>query len=60
MMDMPIGLTMAFAENLDSYKYFSTLTPAQQQRIIDHAKSLQSRAELASYIQNLAGNPPLF
>lgn len=60
MMDMPIGLTMAFAENLDSYKYFSTLTPAQQQNIIDHAKALRSRPELDSYIKNLAANPPLF
>jgi hypothetical protein len=60
MMDMPIGLTMAFAENLDSYKYFSTLSPAQQQRIIDHAKTLHNRTELAGYIKNLTGNPPLF
>ena len=60
MMDMPIGLTMAFAENLDSYKYFSTLTSAQQQSIIDHAKTLHSRSALTSYIKNLTGTPPLF
>lgn len=60
MMDMPIGVTMAFAENLDAYKYFSTLTPAQQQQIIDHAKDLHSRSDLSNYIRNIASNPPLF
>lgn len=58
MMDMPIGLTMAFAENLNSFKYFSTLSPAQQQNIIDYARSL-SRQELKGYIQNLE-NQQLF
>jgi hypothetical protein len=52
MMDMPIGVTMAFAENLDSFKYFSSLTPLQQQNIIDRARMLP-RQELKGYIQNL-------
>lgn len=59
MMDMPIGLTMAFAENLDSFKYFSSLTPMQQQRIIEHARTLK-RQDMKSYIQNLGRDPQLF
>jgi uncharacterized protein YdeI (YjbR/CyaY-like superfamily) len=59
MMDMPIGLTMAFAENLDSFKYFSSLTPMQQQGIIEHARTLK-RQELKNYIQNLGRDPHLF
>lgn len=59
MMDMPIGVTMAFAENLDSFKYFASLTPSQQQRIIDHARAL-SRQELKGYIQNLEKGQQLF
>lgn len=58
MIDMPIGLTMAFAENLDSFKYFSTLPPAQQQGIIDHARTL-SRSDLKGYIRTLK-NTPMF
>ena len=59
MMDMPIGLTMAFAENLDSFKYFSALPPMQQQEIIDHARTL-SRPDLKGYLQNLGQDTHLF
>ncbi len=59
MMDMPIGVTMAFAENLNSFKYFSSLTPSQQQNIIDHARTL-SRQELKGYIQDLEKSQQLF
>ena len=59
MIDMPIGLTMAFAENLDSFKYFSSLTPMQQQLIIEHARTLK-RHDLKNYIQNLGRYPQLF
>ena len=58
MIDMPIGITIAFAENLDSFKYFSSLALVQQRQIIEHARTLKKQ-ELKSYIRNLGRNSDL-
>jgi len=53
--DLPIGLLMAFAEQLDRFEYFSKLDHEQQQQILNHAKTIQSKQEMHEYVNNLPG-----
>lgn len=47
---MPMGLGMALAENLEAMNYFSSLSAEQQQQIIDHTHSIQSKQEMRQYV----------
>ena len=51
--DIPVGLSMALAENRDAFKSFSLLSPAEQDNIIARASTVQSRGEMRSIIKEL-------
>lgn len=53
MEEMPIGLTMAFAENLKAFEHFSSLDHAQRQQIIEGARQVRSRQEMREYVNKV-------
>ena len=57
--DMPIGLTMAFSEDLEAFRFFSSLTPSQQYQIIERAQGMHARQEFTGLVQSLR-DPPMF
>lgn len=54
--EMPMGLGMALAQNLQAMEYFASLPPAHQQEIISHTHSIHSRREMQQYVQDLPTN----
>ncbi|MDP4119299.1 MAG: hypothetical protein Q8873_08980 [Bacillota bacterium] len=51
--DVPMGFGMALAQNIDAMEYFSKLSHAQQQAIIDGTHSIQSKSDMQSYVSNM-------
>ncbi|MGL5512888.1 MAG: hypothetical protein ACRDBM_06570 [Sporomusa sp.] len=51
--EMPMGLGMALAKNQSAMNYFSSLLPEKQQSIIDQTHSIQSKAEMSSFVDTL-------
>ena len=51
--DIPTGLGMALAQNLDAMNYFSSLPKEKQMQIIDHTHQIKSTQEMQSYVQSL-------
>ena len=51
--DVPMGLGMALAENLDALNYFASLSHEKQQRIIDHTHQIRSKQEMHSFVSHL-------
>lgn len=55
--DLPMGLGMALAENLDALEHFSALSPAEQQRVVEHTHDIRSKGEMRSYVNSLTDVP---
>lgn len=53
--EIPMGLGMALAQNKPAMEVFSAMTPAQQQAVIDHTHSVQSKKEMQAYVASLTG-----
>lgn len=51
--DIPVGLSMALAENAAAFKSFSLLSPEEQDNVIARASTVQSRSEMRSIIKEL-------
>ena len=58
--DVPMGLGMALAKDLDAMAYFSTLSPEQQQAVIDRTHSIQSKKEMQQFVHSLGTHQDLF
>ncbi|NLA76454.1 MAG: hypothetical protein GX851_01250 [Clostridiales bacterium] len=54
--EIPLGLGMAFSKNSDAMKYFSSLSMAQQQAVIDRAHAVRSKSEMQSFVDALGKN----
>ena len=48
---MPMGLGMALAEDLDAMNYFSSLSPEQQHRVMEHTHDIHSKEEMQAYVR---------
>ena len=57
--NMPLGFGMTLVQNRGAFDYFSSLSPTQQQSIIDGAKTIQSKQEMRSYVRSLEEQAPL-
>lgn len=57
--ELPLGLGMAFAKNVEAMNRFSTMTKQQQQQIIEHTKVINSKQEMQQYVDSLVAQPPL-
>ena len=44
--EIPLGLGMALAENLPALQYFASLSPQQQQEVVNRTHSVNSKEEM--------------
>lgn len=51
--EMPIGLGMAFAENVDAMRRFSAMSRPDQQAVVTKAHDIKSRDEMHAYVRSL-------
>lgn len=54
--DMPLGLGMALSKNVEAMNYFSGLSNAKQNSIIEHTHSIRSKQEMQQYVNSLTQN----
>ena len=51
--EMPIGLSMAFAENVGAMRRFSAMPVSEQKAVIAKAHTIKTRDEMSAYVQSL-------
>ncbi|MGN0250096.1 MAG: hypothetical protein ACI4EH_01855 [Oliverpabstia sp.] len=51
--ELPIGFTMELAQHSDVLNQFSQLSKAEQQSIVDKARSVQSHNEMRHFVESL-------
>lgn len=52
--DMPLGLGLNMAQNLDAMNRFAALSPQQKQKMIDHTHDIHSSKEMKAFISQFA------
>jgi len=52
--DIPLGLSMAMAQNPLAFDYFAKLTTQQKQDIINDSKKVRTRSEMHAFTDSLA------
>ncbi len=52
--DMPLGLGFGLAMNEQAMNSFSSMTDPEKRQVIEAARSVQSKAEMESLIQDIA------
>lgn len=52
--EIPMGLSMALAQNLPAMNYFASLPKNKQNEIIEQTHSIQSKAEMQSFVASLS------
>lgn len=52
--EIPMGLGMAMAQNIDAMNYFANLDDAGKQQIIEHAHNVHSKREMQAFVNNMA------
>lgn len=53
---IPLGLGMAFAQNMPAMEYFAALNETQKQNIIDRAHNVQSKKEMRELVRQMANH----
>jgi len=48
--DIPIGLGMALAKDLNAMNYFASLDSSGRQKIIDQTHSIESKEEMQDFV----------
>ncbi len=51
--EMPLGLGMALAQNLEAMNRFANMSRAEQQAVIAHTHSIRSKEEMRAYVESL-------
>lgn len=51
--EMPLGLGMALAQNVNAMNYFASLPDQKQQEIINRTHSIQSKQEMRKLVDNM-------
>lgn len=54
--EIPLGLGMALAQNIDAMSYFSSQPVSRQREIINGTHNVNSRAEMRQYVDSLGNN----
>ena len=52
--EIPLGLSMALAQNPLAFEYFAKLTTQQKQDIINSSKQVRSKAEMQQLTDSMA------
>lgn len=55
MIDLPMGLGMALAQNTEAMAHFAELPPDRQRQLIDHTHTIQSKSEMQSFVRSITG-----
>ncbi len=51
--EMPVGFTMALAQNPDAMQKFALLPEAEKQKLIEGTHAVHSRDEMRAYVEKL-------
>lgn len=51
--EIPMGLGMALAKDLNAMSYFSNLDKASQKQIIEHTHTIRSKEEMQDFVSKL-------
>lgn len=51
--DLPMGLGMALAQDVDAMSHFASLSPDEQRAVIDQTHSITSKSEMQSFVQSM-------
>ena len=52
--EMPMGLGFGLAQNEEAMEHFSNLTDTEKKQVIETARTVQSKKEMNSLIQDIA------
>ncbi|MDF2473613.1 MAG: hypothetical protein K0R21_1395 [Anaerocolumna sp.] len=52
--EIPIGLGMALAQNLEAMNYFSSLNNEQKQNVIEQTHTIGSKEEMQQFVSAIA------
>ncbi len=52
--DIPMGLGMALAQNVEAMNYFSSLSQDEKNRIIEHTHQIGSKEEMQSFVNTFS------
>ncbi len=51
--DLPLGLGMALAQNVNAMKSFCAMSSEKQRQIIERTQSIKSKEEMQSFVESL-------
>lgn len=54
--DIPMGLGMALAKNLDAMQMFTEMSVEKQQEVINKTHSIKSKKEMQSFVNSIANS----
>ncbi len=54
--EMPVGFSMALAQNPEAMQYFALLSDDKKREIIDGTHAISSKREMHEYVNNLASD----
>ena len=58
--DLPIGFTMALAQNGPAMMAFAGLDEMARREIVDRARSARSKSEMRELVSSLGENPKIY
>ncbi len=53
MREMPMGLSMALARNMEAMEKFSSLTEQQKNEVINGTHEIKSKQEMQQYVKDI-------
>ena len=59
MRDLPMGFGMALAQNPEAMARFSALSPEAKKRVVDGTHAIQSKREMAAYVNRVGAEDGL-
>ena len=59
MEDLPVGFTMALAQNGPAMMAFAGLDEVAREAVVARAKAARSKSDMREIVANIGGNPPL-
>lgn len=51
--DLPMGLGMALAQDVNAMDFFASLSPDEQRDVIDQTHRISSKAQMQSFVSHL-------
>ncbi len=57
--DIPLGLSMAMAQNVMAFDVFAKLSPVQKQQLINDSHNAHSPQEMQQLVDNMTGSAGL-